>query len=185
MLNILQITYIMYLLWTLSYIQTICMLFNHYCLKKYVVVCPPSRLLSYIFIVVMMVMMDQACEYDEPFPKSTCSTCSLSQCEQMLDWKGEKIEKIITVVVGCHPRWSDFPDPTKEHLIENKGIFAKSDLKNTNLIAMSQLQKIVTQILSLPCAADPFIKWGPLDVILKTFVLKSVINVCSFILTVN
>lgn len=126
MLNILQITYIMYLLWTLSYIQTICMLFNHYCLKKYVVVCPPSRLLSYIFIVVMM---DQACEYDEPFPKSTCSTCSLSQCEQMLDWKGEKIEKIITVVVGCRPRWSDFPDPTKEHLIENKGIFAKSDLE--------------------------------------------------------
>ena len=126
-------------------------------------------------------MMDQACEYDEPFPKSTCSTCSLSQCGDA----GVKIEKIIMAVVGCHPQWSDFPDPTKEHFIENKGIFAKSDLKNTNLIAMSQLQKIVTQILSLPCAADPFIKRGPLDVILKTFVLKSVINVCSFILTVN
>lgn len=45
-----------------SYIQTICMLFNHYCLKKYVVVCPPSRVLSYIFIVMMM---DQACEYGD------------------------------------------------------------------------------------------------------------------------
>lgn len=33
------------------------MLFNHYCLKKYVVVCPPSRVLSYIFIVVLMMMM--------------------------------------------------------------------------------------------------------------------------------
>ena len=42
------------------------------------------------------------------------------------------------VVVGRRPWWSDFPDPTKEHLIEKKGIFTKSDLKNKNLIAMSQ-----------------------------------------------
>lgn len=38
-------------------------------------------------------------------------------------------------------------------------------------------------VLSLCCWT--FYKWGPLDVILKTFVLKPVINVCSFILTVN
>lgn len=55
---------------------------------------------SSIFIVMMMMMMDQACEYgdflDKPFPKSTCSTSSLShgvsrcRVNEVLDWKEKK-----------------------------------------------------------------------------------------------
>lgn len=51
------------------------------------------------------------------------------------------------------------------------------------LTANCDVIQTVPWILSLACAAEPFLN-EVLAVILKTFVLKPVINVCSFILTV-
>lgn len=51
------------------------------------------------------------------------------------------------------------------------------------LTANCEVIQTVPWILSLACAAEPFLN-EVLAVILKTFVLKPVINVCSFILTV-
>lgn len=119
-------------------------------------------------------------------------TLNQQQCVSV-GLRGKEIKNII-MVVGCPSGPPDYKDVTKEHYKGEKkvclhlyiNIYMRAGYKiwlELKLTANCDVIQTVPWILSLACAAEPFLN-EVLAVILKTFVLKPVINVCSFILTV-
>lgn len=144
----------------------------------------------YIFIV--MIMMDQACENSYFLDGAHAQPADYHMAWADVDFVsvelvvlvGKNRKEYISSALTFRMIW--LPS-SHQRALHKKRVYLHLLIRwgaEIKINCKLQCYKNVIWILSLACAAETF-KLGLLDVILKTFVLKSVINICSFIATVN